>query len=78
MALEVGVAVPDSWPMARKAEALAGRLMPATKPDCDNLAKTVLDALNGVLWLDDAQVVDLSVSKRYAAEPHTVVTVRAA
>jgi Holliday junction resolvase RusA-like endonuclease len=30
------------------------------------LAKLVLDALNGVAWLDDGQVVDLTVSKRYA------------
>ena len=31
--------------------------------DCDNLSKCVLDALNGIAWLDDAQVVDLHVQK---------------
>lgn len=35
------------------------------KPDCDNLAKAVLDALNGVCWKDDSQIVDLRVVKRY-------------
>lgn len=33
------------------------------KPDIDNVAKIVLDALNGVAWKDDAQVVSLTVSK---------------
>ena len=33
------------------------------KPDADNIAKAVLDALNGVAWQDDSQVVALSVRK---------------
>lgn len=33
------------------------------KPDIDNVAKVVLDALNGIAWEDDAQVVSLTVSK---------------
>lgn len=38
---------------------------PSVKPDLDNLAKSVLDALNGVLYVDDAQIVELFVRKRY-------------
>lgn len=34
------------------------------RPDADNVAKLVLDALNGVAWEDDAQVTALSVVKR--------------
>ena len=33
------------------------------KPDADNIAKSVLDALNGIAWDDDAQVVELTVIK---------------
>lgn len=33
------------------------------KPDCDNIAKAVLDALNGVAWVDDTQVTNLVVQK---------------
>ena len=33
------------------------------KPDCDNVAKAVLDALTGVAWDDDSQVVELVVKK---------------
>ena len=39
---------------------------PTTKPDLDNLAKTVLDACNGILWADDAQIVRLTLTKVYA------------
>lgn len=46
------------------------RGVPSTRAtgDPDNLAKAVLDACNGVLWIDDAQVIDLHVRKRFAAE----------
>ncbi len=33
------------------------------KPDADNVAKLVLDALNGVAWADDTQVTALTVQK---------------
>lgn len=36
------------------------------KPDCDNLTKCVMDALNGAAYRDDAQVAYISCSKRYA------------
>lgn len=39
---------------------------PVGRPDLDNLAKSTLDALNGELWADDAQVVQLSLAKQYA------------
>lgn len=35
------------------------------KPDCDNLAKSVLDALNKVLYWDDSYVTNLHVSKSF-------------
>ena len=46
---------------------LANRILPVKKPDCDNIAKIVLDALNKIAYKDDAQVAELSVKKRYAA-----------
>jgi len=36
------------------------------KPDIDNLIKFVLDALNGHLYVDDAQVISLAARKLYA------------
>ena len=34
--------------------------------DCDNLAKAILDACNGVIWADDAQITRLTVEKHKA------------
>ena len=39
-----------------------------TRPDIDNLGKTVLDALNGVAFKDDGQVSEFLCFKRFAAE----------
>jgi Holliday junction resolvase RusA-like endonuclease len=39
-----------------------------TKPDVDKLARAALDALTGVLWADDSQVVSLHAQKEYAGE----------
>lgn len=66
--------IPKSWPDYLKRAAERGRKRPTGKPDADNLAKLVLDALNGVAWLDDGQVVDLTISKRYCkpGEPEGV------
>lgn len=55
---------------------LSGQELPAKKPDIDNLAKLVLDALNGVYWHDDNQIVSLSLVKRYSDDPRTVVRIK--
>jgi Holliday junction resolvase RusA-like endonuclease len=41
---------------------------PASRPDVDKLARAVLDALTGVLYRDDGQVVTLDVTKRYGEQ----------
>lgn len=46
----------------------SGELRPLTKPDVDNFAK-VIDALNGIVWRDDSQVVELLVEKFYSSRP---------
>ncbi len=51
----------------RMKKAHPGRHWRPSKPDCDNVAKAVLDALNGVAYEDDSQVVELTVQTIYAA-----------
>ena len=48
---------------------LAGIVPTVIKPDLDNVVKAVLDALNGVAWLDDRQVVTIEAKKTYAQQP---------
>jgi Holliday junction resolvase RusA-like endonuclease len=66
--LYVRLPIPQSYPKKRKEACLNGSEMPCKKPDIDNIAKTYLDAMNGVIFVDDTQVVDLHVKKLYAAE----------
>lgn len=62
------MSVPRSWPNRRRDAALAGTIRPTGKPDFDNLAKTI-DALNEVVWDDDAQIVDARILKFYGERP---------
>ena len=58
VALEFTRPLPKSYPKKRNGEA------DTAKPDVDNLAKSVLDALSGVAWRDDSQVTVLKAEKK--------------
>jgi Holliday junction resolvase RusA-like endonuclease len=53
----------------QKALMLLDRIRPVSKPDWDNYGKAVCDALNGVAYHDDAQIVHGTVTKIYAEAP---------
>lgn len=46
-----------------------------TRPDVDNLAKYIMDMANGVLWEDDAQIIDLNCRKIYGDVSQTEITI---
>lgn len=48
------------------------RLYPSVRPDVDNLSKALMDAMNGIIWADDALVCQKHSSKYYATEPSQV------
>lgn len=52
-----------------------GTKKPTKKPDTDNIAKAVCDALNGIAYYDDSQIVSLTVCKLYSDKPHTKVVI---
>lgn len=66
--------VPKSWSKAKRVAALAGHIRPTVKPDFDNVAK-MTDALNGVVFLDDKQVVSGTVEKWYGPAPELEITI---
>jgi Holliday junction resolvase RusA-like endonuclease len=65
LAVEALMPVPTSWSRKRQLMAVAGDIRPTTRPDFDNINKT-LDALNGIVWRDDAQVATWSGTKLYS------------
>lgn len=69
-------AIPKSWHGNQRAAAIRGEIRPTVKPDADNILKAIKDALNGIAYRDDAQIVSVNVSKVYGAEPFVVATVK--
>lgn len=60
--------VPKSYPKKRVAACLSGSEWPCKKPDWDNVAKSVCDAMNGIVCVDDSQIVECHVRKVYATD----------
>lgn len=76
----IGMLILASYPvpksMSKKDRELIekGCLTPTKKPDIDNIAKVVCDALNGVAYSDDKQIVMLTIAKKCSEEPKITVT----
>ena len=71
--ITVSVSIPKSVSKKKYWEMDAGRLFPTKKPDCDNIIKSILDALNGVAYDDDKQVVKVSCVKKYGNKDGVLV-----
>ena len=63
---------PASYLGIRKYNKLLGKYC-NIKPDTDNVVKAVLDALNGVAYADDKNVVKIYAVKKYSTESSVVV-----
>lgn len=68
--------IPKSYTKKRRKWIIDGYEQYTKKPDIDNLAKAVLDALNGVAWSDDSQIVQLNLRKEYTESPHIWVSIQ--
>lgn len=54
---------------------LTGESLPVVKPDIDNYVKAILDALNGVAFKDDSQIIALNAKKLYSDKPRTEIEI---
>lgn len=63
--INVFMPVPKSYSKKKTEQALKNEIRPTVKPDCDNIAKNINDALNGIVYSDDKQIVSLTVNKFY-------------
>lgn len=73
--IDVYMKIPKSAKKERE-EMLIGRIRPTKRPDLDNLYKGVTDALNGLAYDDDSQIVDGHIRKYYAEEDYVIVNIK--
>ena len=64
---------PASWSRVKRADAHCGRIFPTSKPDLDNCVKLIADALSGIAWLDDSQLIQVIATKIYGPTAQTVI-----
>lgn len=71
----ISVAIPKSFTRQQRDLIDNGKLYPTSKPDIDNVVKLLCDAMNGIVYGDDKQIVDLWVTKIYEDSPSTTVMI---
>ena len=67
--------IPKSASKKHKEAMARHDIPPTTRPDIDNIAKIIMDALAGVAYEDDKQITSCSINKLYSDEPKVIVNV---
>ena len=75
MKVNVYRSVPKSWTKKKQLAALEGTVKPDMKPDVSNYLKGIEDALNGIAYIDDSQIVLAIVKKAYSANPRVEIRI---
>lgn len=73
--LDLYFGIPKSRSKAARKRMQQGMERPCKRPDLDNCLKAIADALNGVAYKDDSQIVAAVIQKFWAEEPRAVVTI---
>lgn len=74
--IEAYFSIPKSVTKKNRELMLNNEIRPTKKPDADNIAKSILDSLNGIAYHDDSSIVSLEVEKYYSEVPRVEVTLR--
>lgn len=75
VSIDINQKVPSQTKKDLKRQMLSGDVRVAKKPDIDNIVKSILDGLNGVAWIDDAQVTEISARKYWGITDRVTVTI---
>jgi len=74
--LTMHMPIPASWSKRRHELAARGLIGATVKPDLDNVCKSIADAMNGIVYLDDKLIVSATIVKQYGTVPHVAVRVQ--
>lgn len=75
MKVQFFLPIPASWSKKKQEAARLGRIVPTKKPDSSNCLKAIEDGFTGAVWVDDCQVVDHVLTKRFSDNPCVIVIV---
>lgn len=67
--------IPKGTSKPKTTQMINGVIFPIKRPDLDNLSYLIVNAMKGIIYEDDSQIVDLNLHKRYGDAPKTVVKV---
>ena len=67
--------IPKNTSKKQREEMLNNNISPVKKPDIDNIAKIILDALNKLAFNDDNQIIKLSIEKVYSEEEKVYIKI---
>lgn len=67
--------IPASYSKARKQACLDGYEKPTKRPDLTNVTKSLEDGMNGIVYKDDSQIVNLHITKVYSETPAVEVLI---
>lgn len=67
--------IPKSVSKRKKEEMIAGKIRPVKKPDMDNIIKIIADALNGLAYRDDSQIVECTIEKYFSDEERVEIEI---
>lgn len=75
MKIRAYLSIPKSTSKKKREAMMRGEIRPTKKPDWDNMGKIITDALNGIAYGDDKQVVSCLVEKFYSDMPRVQVEI---
>ena len=76
LSLRIFLPIPKSFSKKKHEEAEEGSLRPTKKPDISNVLKGVEDAMKGIMYADDSQIIEYgTIGKWYSAKPRIEVEV---
>jgi Holliday junction resolvase RusA-like endonuclease len=76
MTVNAFFSIPKSASKKNREKMLRGEIRPTKRPDWDNVGKVISDALNGLAYHDDSQIVSATVEKWYSLEPRVEVILK--
>lgn len=75
MEVRIFTAPPKSASNKKREAMLNGIIRPTKRPDVDNILKIIMDALEGLAYSNDKQIVQVQAFKLYNMRPRTEVVI---